>query len=240
MQKKRLLSFLILGLLASVIVVQFVGVVSADDVTDWIKNNLITPLGSGSGYGEGFSRFLFGVVIALLVYAVTDKLPGMKEEKLTWARWVIAGIIAYFGTVFLSGTELLVLISSYSALGFTLGIILPFSILIFFSYDLWESPNIKNVWIKVMLMRVIWAVFTGFLVVRIITGGPVVSKTAIYAMWAMVVFSIVIFVFTKYIGLKIIKEKDVTTILEAGRTSKLAARREKQLAESIYDVSGMD
>ncbi len=234
MQKKKLIGLFIVGLLFSISLISFIEIVSAQGFLDDPFGTIQRAFSSGEGFGDGFSRFLFAVIIAVLVYAVTDKIPGMNKQELNWARWVIAIIVAYFGSIYLNSTELLVLISTYSALGFTLGAILPFLILIFFSYDLYDSPNIRNEWVRLWLLRGVWIIFGVFLFIRIIglsgAGGAVSWIRPGY--WFLLGCALFVIIFAKAIGKRIRKGKRENIIEGTTETSELAAERERNLADA--------
>lgn len=236
MQKRRLLSLLILGLLVSVVSVQFVGVVSGQGLDDvgppapsaeqipFIKSisESYTKWATGNGVDDTLSRFLFALVIGLLVYTVADRIPGLKDEGLGWARFVISAIFAFFGTAYLTSREISTLLVSYSGVGFALGFILPFLVLVFFSYDIATSQDIRNTWVKKSLIRIIWAVFAIYDFSRILTLNPGIAKNielngvapiwAQYLLWGAFIIAVIIIIFTNVVISKLAKGETLNTI----------------------------
>ncbi len=245
MQKKRLLGLFLLSLVFLATIVQFVHFASAQqsqqpDPFSEVWNSYIKPSlttwGTGNGLGDGFTRFLFGVIIGLLVYGIADRIPGMDKKELIWARGVIAIIIGFFGTSYISSGELKTLLVSYSALGFTLGFILPFLILVFFSYDIALSTNIKNVWVKRALIRVTWGVFGVFTIYKII-GLATPSTTLdspIFKGILYVAFMIIlgVFIFTNYLMRVLGEGEKLETLHQMANTVELSARFQQSEARA--------
>lgn len=242
MQKKRWLGIFVLALLLIVVSVQFVEMVSADPVTEWIGSKL-GSWEEGKGFGDGFARVLFGIVIAVLVYSVADRLPGLNKKELSWARWVIAGVVAYFGTAYLIRGELLALIAGYSALGFTLAFIVPFLVLIFFSYDIAMSSGIVNLWVKKLLIRTIWFLFLVFALYRLViirTASTLIPDWLVIGLWLAVAGALFVMIFTGWMIKKLWKGKKEMTLAEMHNNTDLIKAYEesqKERAQSLGSQS---
>ena len=177
MQKKRAFAFFVLGLLSLMFLVQFVEVVSAqtqgpDAFRDFFRDgwdDIIQSFQTGNGISEQLARIIYFVIVALLVYSVSDRIPGMSGQNKGWVRTIISGIIAFLSVAYLTTADIYALLLSYSALGFALGTIIPFFILLIFSYDTLANSKISNKFIQTLLIWVIWGSFGGWTFYRAFT-----------------------------------------------------------------------
>jgi|SRR3989344_610145 len=168
MQKKRLLSFLILGLLASVVAVQFVGVVSGQAPTsaDFFRT-IWDSWKTGGQLPEGFAKFLFSLIIGLLVYSTLDFMPGLKGEQNLVIRTLLAIVVGFLGGAYLLPGEVYAVLLSYSATGFTIGMVFPFLILMLFTWKLLEENPFNNTYLSKIVFLGIWGTWAWYLLNRL-------------------------------------------------------------------------
>jgi hypothetical protein len=244
MKKRGVLGLFVLGLFAIFLMSNFVS--AADPISEFFSSvfgPIFESWSTGEGAGEGFARFLFGVIIALLVYIVLDSIPGLGDEKFGWARVVLAVIVAYFGTAYLKGAELQSLLLSYSGLGFALGTIFPFLILVMFSYKMIVNNKlIDNDWVKRMLLYVLWGAFLVFIVIRLwdvsgTTGEGAASGAIILAHWIMILGIVAGGIFMGAIIEKVHKSETDTKVRKSKTKMKKAAAFTDQASEFIDDTA---
>ncbi len=114
---------------------------------------------------ETFIKVLFGILIALIVFAISEFLPFMTGKPTIQGLFSI--IVAILATSFLVPQEIYTALFAYKILGISLLIIIPFIILVIFSIQLGikhpEQAWISTIfWILASLIFVIKFIFTLF------------------------------------------------------------------------------
>ena len=237
MQKKSLQRLVLFGA-ATVLLISLAGLVSAQDPITAFFKDVWDTWNKGNQVSTGFIKILYTVLIALLVYAVSDNLPGLKGKN--GLMWGVSIIVAFLSTYLFTQGDLYALLLSYSGLGFALGTIVPFLILVFFTYDLAISTSIKNIFVKVWLIRVLWISFGGFVFYKmwdIRASGAIVLSWHNPVLYLMFGVTIIAIIFAGYI-IHLLNRGEIEGIIQgADRSSQLAAARERQLAAQEEEVS---
>jgi len=165
MQKgAKILGLFLLGL---VFTSMLIGVVSAQFDVGALKikgffESIFGKIWSGESVFElAVIKFLFLILVGLLIYPIIKLIPGMKDHPTIQA--VVAGIIAFLSVFYIAPGELYGVLQSYTALGITLTAVIPFMILLFFLWDLSLDPSP----IKLIIMRLVSVVFSVFLLYRL-------------------------------------------------------------------------
>lgn len=164
-------------------------------------DNVWSSWTAGEGIPPLVAKVLFWFVIVLLIYSISNMFPGLSgtETGITSLRWVLSIIVGFLGTAYLTPEFIFALITEYSAMGFALGAVLPLMALIFFSYSIVSNTNIGNLFVKRLVISLLWVAFGIYILFRIIEIGSldvgVVSGTVSVAHWIIlgIVFIFVVF-----------------------------------------------
>jgi hypothetical protein len=139
---------------------------------DWIEGDI----------GVAFAKVLLALLMVFLVYAILKEIPFFKDYTGGWIGWVIAGIISFLATGYLSLSEVYLIMTSYSALGFVLSVAIPFAILIFFSISIAKEGGAG----ARVFAKVVWFIFLLFMFYKVIAGflfeGISFTETGIYVL----------------------------------------------------------
>ncbi len=83
-----------------------------------------------------------------------------------WLRWPIAIIIAFLATAYVAPGELFAVLTSYTALFFTFGLLIPFGIILLGTAGLLEAPTVP----KILLQLLVWILYLAFLLYKLMFG----------------------------------------------------------------------
>lgn len=164
MQKKSLQRLFLFGgvLFFTVILISLVSAQEVDPITTFLKT-FWTEWNKGEAGSIWFIKILYTILIGLLVYSVADNLPGLRGENKNGVRWAVAIIVAILSTYLFTQADIYALLLTYSGMGFALGTILPFLILVFFTYDIAANQSIKNTEVRKWLVWILWGSFAVFI-----------------------------------------------------------------------------
>jgi ABC-type multidrug transport system fused ATPase/permease subunit len=166
--------------IASVFALIFVsGLVSAaNPIADWF-----TSWEEGEQFSANIAKYLLWALVAMLVYGVSDKFPGLEGKE--YVKWPFAIIVGFLSMAYITPAEVIAMMGAYSGLGFALSIAVPLLILVFFTADLATkegSPKTKVMYELVSLAM--WLAFTFFLLTRAM-GAPDGSKTLSWVLFGI-------------------------------------------------------
>ena len=165
MNKKRLFGLFVFSLLA---ISLFTGFVSAQSMT----NDLFDPVKEMfSEWQEGdlsvnVAKYLFLFLVAIVIFNVLEFIPILGGKGPI--RWVVAFIVSFLATAYLSKSDIYTMLASYGALGLVLGGVIPFLILMAFSIQLSKGGK-KNRGGQ-LFAKFMWFVFIIFLIWKLIDG----------------------------------------------------------------------
>ncbi len=236
MRKERLLGLLFVGLLVMPIMLSTFAMAGP---VDEFFTNVWSTWSSGDGIPENVARILLTFVIFILIYSVSDKLPGLKgaDTGKFWLRVVLSFIVAFLGTAYLAQGELYAILANYSALGFVLGGILPFLIVAFFTFDIANNDDMHD-FPKKMVLYLVWGGYAIFMGIRayqgLDNGGSLFSGwTAAYSMSALA--GVVILFMMGLVISSIRKGALEDAQNRSSENTRLAAQREKDQADVVRD-----
>lgn len=112
---------------------------------------------------ETSAKFLFLILVILFIWSILDQVHLFGGGK---AQLFIAIIVGFLSTVYIAPQDVWVILVGYNALGATLLTLIPFAILALYTFRVVEDNDAK----KVTLQKVIWGMFTLFLVYFYING----------------------------------------------------------------------
>lgn len=160
------------------------------------------------------AKYLFWIILSALIFGAFN---FAKFPDSTFLQGILAIPIAFLFTAYITPSELFTVLTTYSAAGLTLSVIIPFVVLLFFSSMLLSNEKIRSMTIgKIVLEVALWLLFIGFLIYKLIVGYPGISLSSGVAIIMFIVLglSLLIFLFNKYfrgwirkIGLEIRRAK---------------------------------
>ncbi|MBD3252434.1 hypothetical protein GF386_01755 [Candidatus Pacearchaeota archaeon] len=143
----------------------------------------------------GVAKWVLFFILILVIHAISSTIPGldkMFEPDNEWMGWAFSVLVAFLALAYITPDEIYAIMISYSALGFTLGILIPFIILL--GWTITMSIRTKHRVANRILAWVIWTVWTLFVIYKIIdsiTGGELGSQTAVVGLIIIGAISIV-------------------------------------------------
>ncbi len=151
---------------------------------DWESGNLSVNI----------AKYLIWLIAVLFVYSVLKVIPVLKDKLNGFVHFLLALVIGFLGSAYLTPSDIYTILTGYSALSFVLSALLPMLIIAFFSMEVAKGHNSGGR----MIAKVIWFVFILFLVFKLvdgmfgITSGGVelISKWQGWLYVAVIVFSI--------------------------------------------------
>ncbi len=163
-------------LLVVVFSLLFVQIVSAATILDDIKSGLgnLFNLSVGSeGDNLLVAKILLFVLVALIVYAVSEFVPFLdKRGPVAALIAIVVGILAVF---FLKSEEIYTVLTSYGAFGIALTLIIPFILMAVISKRLYEKEY-------VFASKIIWVIFIVAIIMKYLIADNigVFGKTMFY------------------------------------------------------------
>ncbi|HKL24541.1 MAG TPA: hypothetical protein VJ912_04345 [Candidatus Nanoarchaeia archaeon] len=137
--------------------------------------------------GMDITKIIFFVIVILLIFSVLN-ITGIPH--IVGLQWVFAILIGYLAVGYITPAEIFAMLSTYSALGLALISAVPFIVMMLASAAIlsplkkerdidpktgkvksYQVTNFGKLTIgKILLVKILWAFFTLFLVYKIITG----------------------------------------------------------------------
>ncbi|MEK6846935.1 MAG: hypothetical protein AABY16_02100 [Nanoarchaeota archaeon] len=227
MFQKKSLGFVLLSLmLISVFSAVFVSAQSIfDPVIDFAKS-IGSDWNQGNGYSFGVAKFFIFIIVWILIFGVLDKFPGFKDKNAL--RFFLSLAVTFLATAYISASELAVVVSSYSALGFVLGGIVPLLIMVFFTASV--VSNIRSASGKIWVIRGLWAVFGIYFVYKVLSvGGASASAFVEWGHWILVGLSLVVVFATPFFVKWAMKDqmRSLTQLVQEDAATRAALRDEK-------------
>jgi hypothetical protein len=162
----------------------------SDFFTNWSAGSLDVTI----------AKYLFWIMLLMLI---TDVLGFVGFPSNGFLQFLLALVVSFLATAYITPNEVYVMLTSYSALGLTLGTIIPFMIMNFTSVMLAGAKRVKQMSSgRLMLIFMLWLFWTGFLIYRVImfwitygfaalaTGGGIVLVIVL-------IVSVIIFIANK-------------------------------------------
>lgn len=184
---------------------------------------------SGAKDSVFFAQFLLFILVALIVYALSESLPFLKGAG-SYVKGGISIIIGILSVFFLQDTEIYGILLSYGALGIVLTGVIPFILMAVFTARLTaEGYN--------FISRIIWSVFGIVLFFRFLAAPEGEIDGGVRILY-FVLFLLVIgmLIWEKTIVGKMAKEKLDNKIDKFKNRVKAATEVEKSRAEAVYSA----
>lgn len=182
-----------------------------------IKQLLFDPVGdmfsswAGGQLSINIAKYAFWLLLSLIIYVVLDFIPLFKADKQTFIKYLIAFIVGFLATAYLTPDDIYTILISYGALGVVLGAAIPCMILLFFSIRIREKGGPGGA----IFSRVLWIAFIIFLIWKAISGmyiTEVINEGEGWTYIGFVLFSIGWIIFGEKMVLKALFKEEFKTI----------------------------
>jgi len=217
---KKFLSYSILGIFLFALVLPFIGAAEGDLVLPKANSGSggsanLGPIGDwfakwdDGNLSPNIAKYLLFALVSIVIFSVAGFIPGLDGDNMKKVRWAFAIIAGFLSMAYITPEEVYGIMVSYSALGFTLGIAMPFVILIFFTFQLsdFSGKNAATRTANKMLAIFLWAVFAVFAVLKAVDA----PEGSVGVSWIVAVLAIAMAVSVKsimiYIWTQTHKEK---------------------------------
>lgn len=157
-------------------------------------SDLFGSWGSGN-LDVNIAKYLFFGMLALLIFASFNAAKFPKNMAL---QWLIAIPIAFLATAYIAPKEIMSILTTYSALGIALSVVVPFIVMIFFSSMLlsYGKTTVGKIMAQVFLWFVFGVVLAYKLIMGIISGEVSIGLNAVFIV-TFGAFIVVLFIFVK-------------------------------------------
>ena len=107
-----------------------------------------------------YAKWLFLFLIILLVYS---SLTMVNFPEQAMIRFVVAAIVGILSTILISQSEIISILTSYTALGITLAIFFPVLILTFFTFAVAKAASPFGI----LIQKVMWIIYSVYLFLKV-------------------------------------------------------------------------
>jgi hypothetical protein len=164
----KVLALFALGLVLSSLLIGFV---SSDTSTPaGVINSISDPLKSvfsdwstAGNISINVTKFLFLILLTLLIWSILDTVGIITNGGI---RFLISLIVSFLGTMYLTPSDVWMMLTSYSALGSTILTFFPLFILVLFTFRM----VIKGGAMGIVYQWATWAIYFLFLIGDIVIG----------------------------------------------------------------------
>ena len=145
------------------------------------------------------AKILLTVLIALVVFSIGSQIPGIKtiftgDKEIL--GYIFSLIVGFLSMAYITPEEVYAIVTTYSALGFALGVGIPFIVLLFFTITLATEGGdaAAGMIFRKIIAYGLWGAFIGFLIYRIVLSSGTASISQAYntLTWIILLLSIVI------------------------------------------------
>jgi len=181
------------------------------------------------------AKYLFWIILSALIFGAFN---FARFPDNTFLQGILAIPIAFLLTAYITPSELFTVLTTYTAAGLALSVIIPFVVLLFFSSMLLSNERLRSMTVgKIVSEVALWLLFIGFLIYKLIAGYPGVSLSsgAAIIMFIVLGLSLLIFLFNsgfrrwiRNIGLEIRHARAGVERTERGLEREAGEEREKR------------
>lgn len=231
--RKRVLAIGLLGIFCFVITMSFVSAVD-NPIGDWFSS------WENADFSANIAKYLFWALVSMAVFSVASNIPGLNkifEGDREWLGMIFSVIIGFLSMAYITPDEVYAMMVSYSALGFTIGVALPFIILIAFTFTL-ATEDVKSVGQQLANKAIAWVMWGAFLIFLVYKSfATEIPDSFVVPNWILVIATALIFVSIGAIFGKMRKSKTQEVKDRAGETIDLAATLTKAQARSAEELA---
>ena len=252
-EKKSLFwGVLIIILLAILFAVFSFSTSSTEGVTKVTGNALFNDgfdgLGSfkffnSDGISEQVVKFIMLFIVLMAVYWAIDFLIEGK----TIGKLIFSGAIAYLSVNFIVIDEIYSIMTTYSALGVTFTVIVPFIIILLFTSRLVSEDLLKVS--SILVEKIIWFAYFTFLVYYLLSNRGVFGQSNTFMNWLILllaIISLLIVVFNKkFIRwmrelLEVTRRLNAQTRMHNATTAEAESRHKGELRKIVEDLKAQE
>ncbi len=172
----KTLAIVLVAAFVLLLVAGFVGRLTGYGFFDWLTGkedksfleNFWDQFKQGEKIDEGITKILFGFLIGVIIFGIAKKIPGVKDVHIS-VQIIFSVVIAYLGVAYITPSELTLMLTSYSALGFTIGIIIPFLVLLYLTYDIGTevAKDVKGTISQKIMTYILWSIYGLYLLYKL-------------------------------------------------------------------------
>ena len=184
------------------------------------------------------AKIVFAILLIFLIYSLLDNVGLFKQKAVLW---IISILVSALATLYLAPEEIYGMLVSYSALGLTLGSMIPFLVLFGFTITAIKSGEPG----QIMMQWVAWILFGAFMIYRSIMfwffeGTSGISNTVVAILLGATIACIIMVLANNKI-IEIIGKKWVeSNVQHAQRTIDLATENVRQQARMQRRLGGSE
>jgi len=119
----------------------------------------------GGKLTENVAKYLFLFLVVVLIYSIINVIPFLKDRHPS-IKILFSIVVGFLSTAYMSASDIHLLLTSYSALGFVLSAAIPFMILVFFSIEVSKDHSAGGKLFSIL----IWIAFIVFIFYKVISG----------------------------------------------------------------------
>ena len=234
--KRESKNILVLSLSLFIIAVIAINVslVSAESVGASLFNKISFGSIDFSGFSDLFkSGDLLGItallffLVTLIIFAVSNSVPFLEGQGL-FLRWTISIVIGILSTWFLQSTEIYTILQSYTALGITLTLVIPFVFLAVISKQLYDKQYY-------LTSKLLWVIFLVLICYKFLTADTAqIGQIGTILFIAIAAFALIMAIWENRIYLLMFKQniRNARDTATAERLAEVTSELE-ELAERI-------
>ena len=180
-----------------------VGLAPVGDTTNnfkgFIQRWIVGPFESGKGLDVKIAKYLLFFVVTIFLWSVLN-FSSFPPNR--FFQFLIAVPVAFLSVAYITPEEIFSILTTYTALGMTLSVILPFIAILLTAAMILSVAKISQMTVgKILIQQVIWLFWVGYLLYKLITGygeGNDMSTGANIVIYAVLGLSVLITVFNKH------------------------------------------
>jgi len=181
---KKILALSVLGLFMFAFAISFVA--AANPIGDWF-----TAWEDGEKFSAGIAKYFFWALVSMLIYGISDKFPGLSGKE--YIKVPFSLVVGFLSMAYVTPDEVIAMMTGYSALGFTFGVVIPLFILVFFTFDIAAKNGTPSERVAYQIIATLmWVFFAGFMVVRAFSMGSDASGTTLWLTWIVTIAAVIL------------------------------------------------
>lgn len=112
------------------------------------------------------AKYLFFFLLMIVIYGAAGMIPFAKKKGI---RTIFSAIVAFLAVAYFTPEDIYLLMSTYGAMGFAIAVIIPFSVLFYFTYMAAKKSD-KSSPVVVFMNYAAWIMFSIWLLYKLIWG----------------------------------------------------------------------
>lgn len=121
--------------------------------------------GDLTGGGEFIIKVFIWFLVFTIIFGVSEFIPGLADKN--WLQFFFATIVSLLSVIYITPSELVVIMSTYTALAMTITTIIPLLILIGMSIKIMSSSDFS--FMNVIVVKFLWVTYGLWLIYKVFT-----------------------------------------------------------------------